>query len=270
MVSNVARMRSLSSVGLGGLRLLVGAQRPTLVLKPLRLVVPTVAPELAHLLGEVLHLVPQIVSFGPERTLGLVQLQHLVDHAGILAPAEQPLADDVGIAADGTHVEHPPTVAPLGLVARRFPPVASPDVPAIEIENLTVRHGDLVAVDDVSLTADAGATLALLGPNGAGKTTLIETLEGYRRPDGGSVRVLGLEPFDQHDQLVGRIGVMLQNGGIQTGIRPVEAMQLYAALADDPLDPDDLLERVGLTGRSRTTWRNLSGENNDGSRWRSH
>ena len=132
-------------------------------------------------------------------------------------------------------------------------------MPAIEIQDLTVRHGELVAVDGVSLTADAGATLALLGPNGAGKTTLIETLEGYRRPDGGSVRVLGLDPFDQHDQLVGQIGVMLQNGGIQTGIRPVEAMQLYAALADDPLDPDDLLDRVGLGSRARTPWRNLSG-----------
>ncbi len=132
-------------------------------------------------------------------------------------------------------------------------------MPAIEIQDLTVRHGDLVAVDEVSLTADAGATLALLGPNGAGKTTLIETLEGYRRPDGGSARVLGLDPFDQHDRLVGHIGVMLQNGGIQTGIRPVEAMQLYAALADDPLDPHDLLDRVGLSNRSHTTWRNLSG-----------
>ena len=132
-------------------------------------------------------------------------------------------------------------------------------MPAIEIQDLTVRHGDLVAVDEVSLTADAGATLALLGPNGAGKTTLIETLEGYRRPDGGSARVLGLDPFDQHDRLVGHIGVMLQNGGIQTGIRPVEAMQLYAALADDPLDPHDLLDRVGLSNRSHTSWRNLSG-----------
>jgi ABC-2 type transport system ATP-binding protein len=132
-------------------------------------------------------------------------------------------------------------------------------VPAIEIQDLTVRHGDLVAVDGVGLTAEAGATLALLGPNGAGKTTLIETLEGYRRPDGGFARVLGMDPFDQHDQLVGHIGVMLQNSGIQTGIRPVEAMQLYAALADDPLDPDELLDRVGLGNRARTPWRNLSG-----------
>ena len=132
-------------------------------------------------------------------------------------------------------------------------------MPAIEIQELTVRHGDLVAVDDVSLTAEAGATVALLGPNGAGKTTLIETLEGYRRPDAGSARVLGLDPFAQHDQLVDRIGVMLQNGGIQTGIRPVEALELYAALADDPLDPDDLLDRVGLGARARTAWRNLSG-----------
>lgn len=132
-------------------------------------------------------------------------------------------------------------------------------MPAIEIQDLTVRYGDLVAVDAVSLTADAGSTVAFLGPNGAGKTTLIETLEGYRRPDAGTARVLGLDPFAQHDQLVGHIGVMLQNGGIQTGIRPTEALQLYAALADDPLDPEELLDRVGLGARARTTWRNLSG-----------
>ena len=132
-------------------------------------------------------------------------------------------------------------------------------MPAIEIQDLTVRYGDLVAVDAVSLTADAGSTVAFLGPNGAGKTTLIETLEGYRRPDTGTARVLGLDPFAQHDQLVGHIGVMLQNGGIQTGIRPTEALQLYAALAEDPLDPDELLDRVGLGARARTTWRNLSG-----------
>jgi len=132
-------------------------------------------------------------------------------------------------------------------------------VPAIEIHELTVRHGDLVAVDAVNLTAEAGTTVAFLGPNGAGKTTLIETLEGYRRPDAGTARVLGLDPFAEHDQLVDRIGVMLQNGGIQTGIRPAEALELYAALADDPLDPDDLLDRVGLGARAHTAWRNLSG-----------
>ena len=132
-------------------------------------------------------------------------------------------------------------------------------MPAIEIQDLTVRYGDLVAVDAVSLTADAVSTVAFLGPNGACKTTLIETLEGYRRPDTGTARVLGLDPFTQHDQLVGHIGLMLQNGGIQTGIRPTEALQLYAALAEDPLDPDELLDRVGLGARARTTWRNLSG-----------
>ena len=132
-------------------------------------------------------------------------------------------------------------------------------MPAIEIQDLTVRYGDLVAVDAVSLTADAGSTVACLGPNGAGTTTLSETLEGYRRPDTGTARVLGLDPCAPHDQRAGHIGVMLQNGGIQTGIRPTEALQLYAALAEDPLDPDELLDRVGLGARARTTWRNLSG-----------
>ncbi len=132
-------------------------------------------------------------------------------------------------------------------------------MPAIEIHDVTVRHGSLVAVDGVDLTVDAGTTVALLGPNGAGKTTLIETLEGYRRPDAGTVEVLDLDPYRDHARMVGRIGVMLQNGGIQTGIRPLEVLELYAALADDPLDPDELLRRVGLEDSVRTTWRNLSG-----------
>ena len=131
--------------------------------------------------------------------------------------------------------------------------------PAVVVDGLVVRHGDLVAVDDVSFTAEPGEVLALLGPNGAGKTSTVEVLEGYQRPTGGTVRVLGHDPVAERDAIVSRIGVMLQDGGVHPGIRPPEVLRLLAALYDDPLDPDELLARVGLDDRRRQTWRQLSG-----------
>ncbi len=130
---------------------------------------------------------------------------------------------------------------------------------AIDVSGLVVRYGRLRAVDHVSFSAEAGAVVALLGPNGAGKTTTIETLEGYRSPTEGTVRVLGLDPVRDHARLTPRIGVMLQRGGVYPGIRAGEAVRLFAAYYDDPADPDDLLARVGLEGQRSTTWRHLSG-----------
>jgi ABC-2 type transport system ATP-binding protein len=132
-------------------------------------------------------------------------------------------------------------------------------VPAVEVDRLVVRHGDLTAVDGVSFTAQGGEVLALLGPNGAGKTSTIEVLEGYGRAHSGSVSVLGHDPITEHGAVVGRIGVMLQEGGVYPGIHPPEMLRLLAAMYDDPADPDALLRRVGLEDRSRATWRQLSG-----------
>jgi ABC-2 type transport system ATP-binding protein len=131
--------------------------------------------------------------------------------------------------------------------------------PAIEVEELTVRYGELVAVDRLSFALNRGTTTALLGPNGAGKTTTVETLEGYRAPTNGRVRVLGLDPVREHSRLVPDIGVMLQEGGVYTGIRPTEMLRLFASYYDDALDPNELLERVGLGDKRGTTWRHLSG-----------
>ena len=129
----------------------------------------------------------------------------------------------------------------------------------IEVNELVVAYGQLRAVDGVSFSAEAGEVLALLGPNGAGKTTTVETLEGYRRPQTGHVRVLGLDPSADHDALISRVGVMLQSGGVYPGIRPLEVLELFASYYDDPEDPAFVLERVGLSHRRSTTWRRLSG-----------
>ncbi|CAN5650086.1 ABC transporter ATP-binding protein [soil metagenome] len=132
-------------------------------------------------------------------------------------------------------------------------------MPVIEVSDLVVRYGELAAVDGLSFTVGAGEVLALLGPNGAGKTTTVETCEGFRRPDGGQVRVLGLDPVRDRRRLSQRVGVMPQAGGVHPGIRPPEALAHYSALYDRPADPVALLERVGLGDRRRSTWRQLSG-----------
>jgi ABC-2 type transport system ATP-binding protein len=132
-------------------------------------------------------------------------------------------------------------------------------VAAVEVEGLVVRYGDVVAVDGLSLTAEAGRITAVLGPNGAGKTSTIETLEGYRSPTAGRVSVIGLDPQRDHAALTRRVGVMLQSGGVGPGVRALEILRHAAALYDQPLLPAELLERVGLTGKDRRTWRQLSG-----------
>ena len=130
---------------------------------------------------------------------------------------------------------------------------------ALSISRLRVTHGDLVAVNGLSLEIAAGEVLAMLGPNGAGKTTTVETLEGYRSPDEGTVRVLGLDPVADHRKLVPHIGVMLQHGGVYPTMTPAQALHLYSSYYENPLAPAILLERLDLGGASRTPWRRLSG-----------
>lgn len=130
---------------------------------------------------------------------------------------------------------------------------------AVEVHDLRISYGDVVAVDGVSFTASAGEVVALLGPNGAGKTSTIEALEGYRVPDAGTVRVLDHDPRADHAAVVGRTGVMLQEGGLYPGIRTGEVLDLFAAYYEDPADPRALLERVGLADQAKATARRLSG-----------
>jgi ABC-2 type transport system ATP-binding protein len=131
--------------------------------------------------------------------------------------------------------------------------------PAIEVRELVVRYGTLVAVDRLSFSAEAGELVALLGPNGAGKTSTVETLEGYRRPSSGTVRVLGFDPIADHASMTPRIGVMLQSGGVYPGIKVIEVLRLFASFYDDPLGVSDLLSLVGLTSVAGSVWRRLSG-----------
>ncbi|REF01124.1 ABC transporter ATP-binding protein [Thermomonospora umbrina] len=130
---------------------------------------------------------------------------------------------------------------------------------AVELDALVKRYGATTAVDGVSLRAARGTVTALLGPNGAGKTTTIEICEGYRRPDTGTVRVLGLDPVRDARALRPRVGVMLQSGGVPGTARAGEFLRLVASFYADPLEPAVLLERLGLTAQARTPFRRLSG-----------
>ena len=132
-------------------------------------------------------------------------------------------------------------------------------MPALEVSDLVVRYGDVTAVDGVSFAASEGEVVALLGPNGAGKTSTIEALEGYRRPTGGSVRVLGLDPVTDAAAVVRRIGVMLQSGGVYPGMSAREVLGLFSSYYDDPVPVPSLLGDVGLSDVAATPWRRLSG-----------
>jgi ABC-2 type transport system ATP-binding protein len=129
--------------------------------------------------------------------------------------------------------------------------------PALEVDGLEKRYSGRAVVDGLSLQVQPGTVLALLGPNGAGKTTTVEICQGFRTPDAGTVRVLGLTPKDP--ALRPRVGVMPQSGGAYPGLRCGEMLRLVASYAAHPLDPTDLLERLGLVEVARTPYRRLSG-----------
>ncbi len=130
---------------------------------------------------------------------------------------------------------------------------------ALEIDQLTKRYGERTVVDDVSLDVAAGTVVCLLGRNGAGKTTTVECAEGFRRPDGGSVRIFGCDPVADRARVVGRIGVMLQEGGAYQAATPREMLRLYASLYDRPRPVDEVLDLVALTPRADNRFRTLSG-----------
>ena len=130
---------------------------------------------------------------------------------------------------------------------------------AIAIDDVAKRYGGRSVVDGVSLDVRAGEVVALLGPNGAGKTTTVEIIEGYRRADGGTVRVLDSDPWGAGRAHRARVGVMLQSGGFDMRARPAETLRQYAAFHAEALPVDDLIDTLGLRSVARTPYRRLSG-----------
>lgn len=138
-------------------------------------------------------------------------------------------------------------------------PPAAGGPAAVEVRGLVKRYGGRAVVEHLDLTARAGAVTAVLGPNGAGKTTTVECCEGLRTPDGGTVRVLGLDPVADASTLRPRVGVMLQDGGLPSGARAGEALRHVAAMYATPRDTGELSERLGIGSFARTSVRRLSG-----------
>ena len=131
--------------------------------------------------------------------------------------------------------------------------------PAVDIVGLAKSYGRTVAVAGLTLRAERAQVTAILGPNGAGKTTTVEICEGYRRADAGQVRVLGLDPVRDARALRPRVGVMLQAGGIPTTARAGEYLRVMARFYAQPIDPDLLIDRLGLAASVRTPFKRLSG-----------
>jgi ABC-2 type transport system ATP-binding protein len=130
---------------------------------------------------------------------------------------------------------------------------------AVEVRGVHRAYGAVQALDGVDLTVRQGELLALLGPNGAGKTTLVEILEGHRRADAGEVRVLGHDPARRERAFLERIGIVLQEEGLDPNLNVGEAVALYSAAYPHPRPVDEVLELVGLAGRAGDRAATLSG-----------
>jgi ABC-2 type transport system ATP-binding protein len=129
----------------------------------------------------------------------------------------------------------------------------------IEVAGLRKQYGGKVAVRDVSFTVERGEIFGILGPNGAGKTTTVECAEGLRTPDGGTVRVLGLDPRRDAGELRRRVGVQLQESQLPDRLKVWEALRLYASFYPNPADPERLIQDWGLAEKRDTPFGKLSG-----------
>src|ERR1700747_1928109 len=132
--------------------------------------------------------------------------------------------------------------------------------PVIQVSGFSKTYGPVVAVAEVSFEVNEGEIFGLIGPNGAGKTTTMECIEGLRTPDGGSISVLGLDPFKDVYKLQDRIGVQLQQAQLQKRIKVWEAVDLWVSLYQKKaIDGERLLEQLGLTDKRGAWFMNLSG-----------
>ena len=129
----------------------------------------------------------------------------------------------------------------------------------LQVEELRKAYGSVVAVAGISFTVREGEIFGMVGPNGAGKTTAIECMEGLRRPDAGSVRVLGFDPWSDRLALAERIGVQLQESALPPRLRVAEALGLFGSFYQHRADPEPLLGALGLADKRSSTFAKLSG-----------
>jgi ABC-2 type transport system ATP-binding protein len=130
---------------------------------------------------------------------------------------------------------------------------------AVEVRELRKSYDGVEAVRGISFEIRAGEVFGLLGPNGAGKTTTVEILEGYRRPDGGDVSVLGVDPRRAGPDWRERIGVVPQSGELYPNLTVIEHLELFAGYYTDPRPPREVMTLVGLEHKAGSKFRTLSG-----------
>jgi ABC-2 type transport system ATP-binding protein len=131
--------------------------------------------------------------------------------------------------------------------------------PVIEVIDLRKQYGDLTAVDGVSFSVERGEVFGIVGRNGAGKTTTVECVGGLRVPDSGTVRVLGLDPVRDRDEMRQKLGMQLQSSELPDKMRVIEALALFASFSRTPADIEDLLVDVGLEAKRDADFKVLSG-----------
>ena len=132
--------------------------------------------------------------------------------------------------------------------------------PIVSVSDLAKTYASgLQALKDINLEIRCGEIFALLGPNGAGKTTTIEVLEGYRKRDGGDVRVLGVDPARGGRRWKAQLGIVLQSGAGDSQLSVRELLTARASYYGEPRDPGEVLELVGLTDKAGARGRTLSG-----------
>lgn len=129
----------------------------------------------------------------------------------------------------------------------------------ITVEHLSKSYGDVQAVQDISFSVKKGEIFGIIGPNGAGKTTTIEMLEGIRKPDGGTIDVLGLVPSKQLRELNKRIGVQFQATSIQKKMKVKEALDLFSSFYKKDTQKDHLIKLLGLNEKLNVNFEDLSG-----------
>jgi ABC-2 type transport system ATP-binding protein len=133
----------------------------------------------------------------------------------------------------------------------------------VQVEGLRKVYGDgataTAAVDGLSFEVGEGEIFGMVGPNGAGKTTTIECLEGLRKPDAGTIRVLGVDPQKEGQALCLRVGMQLQQSNLPDRMKVWEALDLYSSFYPHPVDWRVLLSQLGLEDKRDTAFKKLSG-----------
>jgi ABC-2 type transport system ATP-binding protein len=169
----------------------------------------------------------------------------------------------LGLRPDGPH---PPgrgngagRLAIVQPVASRRRPGPIAGQPAVEIAHLRKTYGALTAVDDVTFSVAEGEIFGILGPNGAGKTTTVECAIGLRKPDAGTIRLLGLDPQADRDEIREIVGVQLQSSAQPDKLSVGEILDMYQSFYRDPADVTELLEALGLAGKRGEFYKSLSG-----------